>query len=137
MTKTIKRGDTVPIPLVARAEQEDGSMAGAPLGDADEIEITFRLEVDGGPDLVIEGSLSGGQIEIVDPAARTGDAQAGKLRFLPGVGDTDDVAAGWKVELKVTWDSRSVPPRVQHFPNERDDNPVLDIDANLEADARP
>lgn len=116
MPRTMKRGDTWP-PITGTVRDADGPV---PLGGADEVLLVLRSD-----DRRVEAVVA-----VVDPDARRGEPDAGKWSYTWQDGDTA-YAGTYAVEIQVTWDAATTPPRIQTFPNSAGENETLTIDNDL------
>jgi hypothetical protein len=112
---TIKAGDTWP-PLRGRAEDQDGLLD---LVDAEQILVIIKHS--SGTPLLVKDATA------IDPP----DSDNMNWNTPWDEGDTD-VIGSYDVELEITWDSLSTPPKVQTVPN--DNTMSLDIVDDLGGD---
>lgn len=99
MATTVKRHDTWPA-VRFKASDQDGLL---PLEDADSLKFIIKS----GSTVVVEGVATS-----LDP--NTNDGFNGQ--YLWAEGDTDNVA-NLQIELEITWDANSDPPRIETIPN--------------------
>lgn len=100
---TIKAGDTWP-PLRGSAGPDLDGNNPADLASADSMILIIKHS-SGAPLLEVTAVA-------IDPTLNDGDNWEYELQD----GDTD-VIGDYKMELEVTWDAASTPPKVQTFPN--------------------
>lgn len=112
----IKKGDTWP-PLRGRAEDENGLMPiDETISDPNaEILIFFRHKTT--PATFIQGTVT-----VIDPP----DSDGFNWEFAWRAGDTA-VIGDYDVELQITWDDTTTPPKVESVPNNKQNNPTLTI----------
>lgn len=95
------KGDTWP-PQRFRVRDDNGLVD---LAEADDIEVLIR----GKGDTV----LISGKVKPIVPS----DEEGFNAEYKWAEGDLDVAADDYDVEIKVTWDKESTPPKIQTFPN--------------------
>jgi len=94
----------------------------------DKGELVDIASADKAEALIFDGvNLIRGDVEAISPP----DEDEFNARYVWNEGDLDNVGDKYDVEIKVTWDESSTPPRIQFFPN-KNPKPSFEIVDNNE-----
>ena len=110
MATTVKRHDTWP-PLRFAARDENGLL---PLEEADSLKLILKS----GTTVLLEGDA-----EAIDPDVYDGF----NGQYVWQAGDTNNVG-GYQIELEITWDASTTPPRVETVPNSGAEDLNIEVD---------
>lgn len=80
---------------------------------------------------VVDTSGSLGLVEGEEPGLNV-PVNRGEVRYPFSAGDTDVPGTPYNLEVEVTWDDASTPPKIETYPNASAVNPTLEIDADLD-----
>lgn len=111
-----KTGDTWP-PLSGTATDDGGAVN---ISTADSLRVVLKL--DSPP---TTKSLPATNLDVGTPETR------GKWEA-PLAADTWDNPGDWETELEVTWDNTATPPEIETYPNDKDNNPLVHVTADLD-----